>query len=340
MVVNVKFTNGIRRGSFNINGIKGTFPIQSITSTNLNHTDVFEDHDFNFKTNIVEIVEFKPKKLVSDSEYRERRTKIVSEMIEAYPDKLFLFTLKGARATSYKTETGIKVTPFKFTKADNESLIDFQIECGFTLIKAFFKRVRNAMENSRHYRSLIPEGKMFVGSLDENMSHNTFRSLYLECLKKGDDIVSFFGRKPSKSKKQIHNQLNFAFISRRTTDNILRLTSFASKAIDGVVSSLIYNWYRFDSYSFMTRRGSQDIPNYEMKVLDGFHYIPLLQNTKLVCPITGKNLYESSKYFERIFDKSSLPVTIHDLVRLNEKFQVLHEEYTREKLQEILGDRI
>ena len=172
------------------------------------------------------------------------------------------------------------------------------------------------------------------------MSHNAFRTLYLECINKGDEIISFFGRKPSTSKKQIHNQLNFTFIAGRPNDKILRLTSFTSKAVDSAVSSLIYNWYSLDVYSFMTRRGNQDIDEYEMRVLDGFYYKPLLKNTNLVCPITGKNLYQSSKDFERKFDKSSIPVTTHDIVRLNEQFEVLHEKYSREEIQEILGDRI
>jgi len=338
MTINVNHERGIRYGSFNINGIEGRFPIQAITSTNLNHTQYFENPNFDFKTKIVEIVDFFPKKLVNDPKYRENRIKTVSKMINEYPEYLFLFTVKGARANTYKTKSGISVKPFKFTKSDNVSLIKFQTECGFPLIKVFFKRVKS-INDSEYYRSLIPNNQ-FVASLDENMSHNAFRTLYLECIDKGDEIISFFGRKPSTSKKQIHNQLNFTFIAGRPNDKILRLTSFTSKAVDSAVSSLIYNWYSLDVYSFMTRRGNQDIDEYEMRVLDGFYYKPLLKNTNLVCPITGKNLYQSSKDFERKFDKSSIPVTTHDIVRLNEQFEVLHEKYSREEIQEILGDRI
>ena len=338
MTISVNHENGIRHGTFSINGIEGTFPTQAITSTNLNHTNYFENPKFDFKTKIVEIVEFSPKKLVNDSEYRTKRSKTVSKMINDNPNYLFLFTVKGARSVSYTSKSGTKIIHFKFTKNNNESLIKFQIECGFPLIKVFFKKVAS-IKDSEYYRSLIPNGK-FVASIDENMSHNSFRILYQECLAKGDEIVSFFGRIPSKSKKQIHNQLNFAFIASRPDDKILRLVSFTSKAVDSAVLSLIYNWFNLDAYSFMTRRGPQDIDEYEMRVLDGFYYKPLLENTTLVCPITGKNLYQSSKDFEKRYDKSSIPVTTHDIVRLNEQFEVLHKQYTREKIKEILGDRI
>ncbi|CAD6368616.1 hypothetical protein NMT12_120104 [metagenome] len=338
MTISVNHENGIRHGTFSINGIEGIFPTQAITSTNLNHRSYFENPKFNFKTKVVEIIEFFPKKLVNDSEYRTKRSKIVSKMIKDNPNYLFLFTVKGARAVSYTSKSGTKISPFKFTKDNNESLIDFQKECEFPLIKVFFKRA-GSIKDSEYFRNLIPKAK-FVASIDENMSHNSFRTLYQECISKGDEIVSFFGRIPSKSKKQIHNQLNFAFLASRPSDKILRFASFTSKALDSAVLSLIYNWFSLDAYSFMTRRGSQDIPEYEMRALDGFYYKPLLKDTTLVCPITGKNLYESSKDFEKKYGKSSIPVTTHDIVRLNEQFEVLHEQYTREEIQEILADRI
>lgn len=297
-----------------------------------------ETQNLILKQKIVEIIEFFPKKLVTDSAYRKNRLKTVSKMINDYPEYLFLFAVKGARAVSYKSQSGDKISPFKFTKTNNELLIDFQTKCGFPLITVFFKLARS-IKDSEYYRSLIPNVK-FVASIDENMSHNSFRTIYQECLEKGNEVISFFGRVPSKSKKQIHNQLNFGFLANRPNDKILRLVSLTSKARDSAVLSLIYNWFGLDSYSFMTRRGRQDIDEYEMRVLDGFFYKPLEKDTKLVCPITGKNLYQSSKDFEKKYDKSSIPVTTHDIVRLNEQFEVLHKQYTREEIQEILGDRI
>ena len=331
MTITVKENNGIRYGEFEIHGIKGTFPRQIITSTNLYQAEDFEKPKFDFKTNIAEIIEFKPKKLVNDSDYRDYRKKKVSKMINENPDKLWLFTLKGARTSS-----------FKMNKDDNESLIKFQIECGFKLIKTFFRTTKFALENSRYYRTIIPERCTFVASLDENLNHAIFRELYLECCEKNkDEIICFFGRIPSKkSSKNIHNKLNFEFVSQRLDEKVIRVTSFAPKSIDGAVSSIIFNWFRFDLYSFITRRGNPDIPDYELKALNQFLYEPLTKDTKLICPITQKNLYDSSQDFKNKYGKSSLPVSVHDIVRLNEIFTVLHEEFSREQLEKILGKRI
>jgi len=73
--------------------------------------------------------------------------------------------------------------------------------------------------------------------------------------------------------------------------------------------------------------------------LNGFSYEQLLQNTSLVCVLTGQNLYTSSKWFERELEKSSLPVSIHDIIELNTKFEDLQENYTREQLEELVGNR-
>ncbi len=338
MAISVNYKNGNRYGTFKINGIEGTFPTQSITSTNLNHRDdYFDDKQFNFKTNIVEIIEPDPEKLINDSEYRESRSKIISKMIDENPNYLFLFTLRGARDNKYK-RSGHGIIHFKFTKANNESLIKFQKECGFPLIKVFFKLAKD-IEDSEYYRTLIPEDR-FVASLDENMYHDSFRTLYQECIAKQDQIISFFGRVPSKNKKQINNQSNFAFLVAHPDDQILRLASFIQKSITGVVSSLVYNYFGIDAYSFWTREGPQNTRNYQMRALDGFRYKLLEKDTTLICPITEKNLYESAIYFKNKYNKSSIPLAIHDIVRLNERFEKLPERYTREEIREILGDRI
>ena len=328
--IKVHNTNDMRHGSFEIHKIKGNFPIQSITSTNLHHAEDFENPNFDFKTNIVEIVEWRTKKFLDNSDYREKRIKKVSKLIEENPDKLCLFALKGARSNFFKT-----------TRKANEILIDFQVKCGFKLIRVYFKYARNILKESRYCRKLIPEGRSFVALLDENLSHAAFRKLYLECNGKRDNVITFLGRKPSKkTAKKIHNRLNFEFISSRKNDKILRLISLAPKSINGTASSLIYYIFRFDVYSFSTRRGNQDIPDYKLNVLNGFFYEILTKDTKLVCPITGKNLYVSSKEFEKKLNKSSLPVSVHDIVRLNEIFKTLHKEYTREQLVEKLEDKI
>jgi len=328
MTVNVQNKNGIRYGNFDINGIKGYFPRQAITSTNLNHVKDAGKSNFDFKTNILEIVEFYPDRLIAEPEYKEKRIKTISKIIQNNADKLCLFTLKGVR------------DDFKITKHRNEFLIKFQIKCGFKLIKAFFRHVRNALENSTYYRNMIPKGSSFVSALDENLPHFTFRSLYLDCYEKGDEIISFLGREPSKqNSKNLKNKLNFQFILRRKDDKIIRLTSFTRKSIDGFASSYVYNLFGLDVYSFMTRLGDQDIPEIKLKALNGFKYEILSENTTLICVLTGMNLYHFSKKFESEIEKSSLPVSVHAIATLNNEFEILHEKYTREQLEKIIGNR-
>lgn len=326
-MTSIKEKNGIRYGTWTISNIKGTFPIQAITSTNLNHVKDAKKPNFDFKTNILEIIEFTPNKLDTDKTYRARRVKTVSKIIKENPDKLCLFTLKGARDN------------FKLTKETNEFLIKFQIECGFSQIRAFFRYVRNATENEKYYRSLIPKDKSFTAVLDENMTHAVFKDLYLSCLKHGDELISFAGRIPSKQKsKNLKNKLNFQFITRRKTDQIIRMVTFTSKSIGGVASPYVYHLFGIDVYSFMTRRGNQNKPKYELKYLDKFHYLPLTSKNKSHCRLTGMNLYESSKHFETTLEKSSLPLSVNAIPELNELLESLHKKYTRKKLEDIVGD--
>lgn len=327
MTVIIKNKNGIRYGTYTIYGIQGTFPNQAITSTNLNHVKAAKKTNFDFKTNILEIIEFTPNKLKTEPDYRARKVNAISKIIKANPDKLCLLTLKGARGG------------FKLTKETNEFLIKFQIDCGFSLIRAFFRYVKNATENAKYYRSLIPQGRSYTAVLDENMTHSVFRKLYLNCLKHDDELISFAGRVPSgKKSKNIKNKLNFQFIARRKTDKIIRMTSFASKSINGVASSYVYHLFGFDVYSFMTRQGNQNIPKFELKSLDKFKFVPLTNTTKLRCVLTGMNLYASSKHFEKTLEKSSLPISVHVILELNKLLEDLQEKYSREELETIIGN--
>jgi len=135
----VKQRNGIRYGDFEIHGIKGNFPSQAITSTNLNHAKYLAKPDLDFKTSFLEIIEKYPKKLFTNSEYRKQRITKISQIIRQNPNKLSLLVLNGART-------------LRITKEDNLLLIKFQIECGFKLIKVFFKNVRNASDNVKEFR--------------------------------------------------------------------------------------------------------------------------------------------------------------------------------------------
>jgi len=147
------------------------------------------------------------------------------------------------------------------------------------------------------------------------------------------------GREPSKKNSlNLKNKLNFQFISRRSNDQLIRLTSFTPKSIDNVASAYVYNLFGFDVYSSLTRRGNQNIPQRELRALNGFKFEPLVPNTSLICVLTGENLYKSSKNFERKIAKSSLPLSVHAIVKLNETLEILHEKYTRLELEQIIGN--
>ena len=126
MSVSVKQKNGIRYGTYNIMGVSGNFPNQAITSTNLNHAKFLGTSNFDFKTKFLEIVERHPDKIISDKEYRDRRQEIISKIIRQNSDKLCTLVISGAKSMS-------------IPKDKNISLIKFQKDCGFKLIKAFFK---------------------------------------------------------------------------------------------------------------------------------------------------------------------------------------------------------
>ena len=328
LTISIKVDNGIRHGTFEIAGIKGEFPVQAVTSTNLNHAIRTKFAPFNFKTSIAESVEFELQKLVDDLQYRERRRKKIAKMIREHPEYLFLFT-----------GNSIKGSTFKFTRENNRALVDFQMTCGFKLIKVFFNRVRGIMDDYEYFRRLVPD-RRFVATVDENVNPIHFSSIYEDSIRRGDELISFFGRRPriTSSKKITSAHLNLIFLENREGDKILRLSSGTPKSINGVVSSVAYCLSGIDTFAFATRRGSPNVAEYKLMALDEFYYMQLLSNTKLVCVITGKNLYESSRQFQRKYKSSSIPVSTHDIVRLNEKLRHLHE-LRPEQLESIISKR-
>jgi len=325
MSVNVWNENGIRHGNFEIYGIKGKFPIQAITSTNLNHAETLNEPRFNFKTSFLEIIDRFPLRLVEDPEYRKSRMKKVSKTIEENPDKLCFLSLNGIRSS------------VRMNKERNLSIIQFQIDSGFKLIKVFFINSRNALQILKEYRNKIPEDRSIVIVLDENLDHTIFRSLYFNALEHGDEIIGFFGREPKSNNDD--NKLNFQFIARRSDDKIIRLVSLIKKSFKQVVGSLIYHLFGLDVYSFLTHYGNPNVLITELKALNGFRYELLTNRTNLICAVTEMNLYYSSKRFEKV-KKSSTPVSIHDIIRLNELFLELQNIHTRNELELIAGNRI
>ena len=93
MTVNVKNKNGLRYGTFDIHGIKGSFPNQAITNVNLEQAEDADESDFNFGTNILEIIEMEPQRLIDDVEYKQERIIEIKQIIEKNPDKLCMFNL-------------------------------------------------------------------------------------------------------------------------------------------------------------------------------------------------------------------------------------------------------
>src|SRR5438309_8349 len=97
MTVNVRHKNGIRHGDFEIHGVRGQFPVQAITSTNLNHAKFLGVPNFNFRTEFLEIIEKFPNRILTEYEYRQKRISEISKIISQNPDKLCLLVLNGAR---------------------------------------------------------------------------------------------------------------------------------------------------------------------------------------------------------------------------------------------------
>ena len=340
MTVAIKIENGLRRGSFDIAGIRGTVPAQAITSTNLRHA---EDAGFDpalFKARVAVINEFDPKKLVRDPVYERRRIRAISKTIRRYPEYLFLLALQGVKTNVPRKKSGKIIHPFQFTRNNNDFLIAFQQKCGFQLIRVFFNYEHNVHEDYRHYRNLVPNGR-FVASLDENMPFKHFKWLYLESLRRSDEVITFFGHNPSRNRRNPDNMRNLTFLSERESDNILRLTTSTEKHIKKTVSSIIHHYFGIDVCSFSTSRWrDQPAKNHTMVVLDHFRYVALLPTTARRCVITGKNLYRSAKEFGLSLGRPSIPVSTHDIAHLNEQFSTLHKTHTRKSLGSIVDESL
>lgn len=323
MVVNVKNIKGIRYGDFEIQGIKGRFPVQAITSTNFGHAKFFHQPNFDFKTTFHEIFEVYPDKILKKPEYRKSRAVEISKIIEQNADKLCLLVLNRTKEKP-------------ITRMQNHTLINFQIACGFKLIKAFFMDETNALKNSREYRNMMPLGSSLVVVLDENLDPSIFKDLYNDAYKiHKDQVIGFLGREPSE--KNENNKLNFIFLRKRKKDRVIRLVSLIRKSMGGVVGSLIYHLQGLDVYSFAQRFGPPNVPIVELQALQGFRYVPLTKNTNCICVITGTNLYDSSLSF-KAREKSSLPINVHNIVRLNEEFENIQKKYTRRELEVIVRE--
>ena len=324
MVVNVMINDGMRSGSFDINGIKGIIPTQAITSTNLNHAKLMNDPTFDFKTKILEIVERCPDNLIHDKTYRKKRISEVKDMIKSNSDKLCFLALNGVKT-------------HELSKSDNISLIDFQIQCGFIFIKAYFIAKRSSVTDLAYYKNKIPKNKYLMAILDEKLHHGEFKKLYIRIYKSGSDIIGFLGRTPTRFNKNI--KLNLKFIGSRNDDQILRFTSFIEKSSKNISNPLVYHLFGFDIFSFRTVYGNQNIPLSNLTVCDQFKIIPLTSSSKLQCTVTKQNLYKVAKNYMQ-YKKSTVPISIYNIVLLNNEFRILGKKYTRKQLEVIASSRL
>ncbi len=315
--------NGLRYGTYTINGKKGTVPIQAITSVNLQHAEDADVPEFNFGSNILDIIEPEPQKLIDDIEYRRERIQEIKQQIKNNRNKICLLAIKGIKST------------FRINFSENEFLINFQIECGFQLIRVFLRLNRKAQKEMDDFRKIVAsKKKTFVACIDENLRPKKFEYLYLECIKNKDDIVSFFGRKVTED-----NSPNFAFLIERNQDNIIRFSSMISKTNNNMINSVARNLLGFDCYSFSQKTHS-DTGYFELVALEGFYFNTLTKDTPLICELTQDNLFTSSGRFKRNQQSAFLPIYIHDMVRLNELFKTLHIRHSREELIALFRDSL
>lgn len=321
MVVRIDVEDGLRYGSFEILHIHDKIPLQVMTTQNLKHAVDADCPDFNFNTKILEIIEMEPLKL-DDKIYRNKRIDEIKQIIKDHPDKLCFLGIKGLKSN------------FTINRERNEFLVQFQIDCGFKLIYVYFKNIKNANDDLIYFRNLVQsKKKFFVACLDEKLRSDVFESLYLDCLKTKDEIISFFGRRTN-----LKNIYNFNFIKGRLNDNVLRFSLSISKSNRSMANSVMYNVLGFDCFSF-PQRIPTGIRFGRLVALDGLHFDTLNKDTKLTCVLTGDNLYDSTRTFKERQDSEYLPIYLHDMVRLNELLKKLHVIYTNRKLVELFGYR-
>lgn len=323
LTVKITTKNGMRYGSYKIHNIKGTVPVQAMTSANLTHAEEADEPDLDFGTNILEIIEMEPQRLIDDVKYKREKIIEFKQNIKDNPDKLCMLAFSGIKSG------------FKINKTQNDLLIQFQMDCGFRLVKAFFRLNTNALADLKEFRKTITsKKKTFVACIDENLRPKIFESLYSECLTNHDDIVSFFGRRLNED-----NAPNFALLIAQNDDNVIRMSSMISKNNKNMINSVARNLLGFDCYSF-SQQLPRDTGYFELVALDGLYLNTLTKESPLVCVLNDENLYTSSGRFKRNDQSPYLPIYIHDMVRLNELFKILHTKYTRKELVKLFGDRL
>lgn len=321
MPVNIKIHNGIRYGDYELGGIKGTLPTHAITSKHREYAKLMGKDSFDFGTNMIEIIEESLKRIVSEPVYRKERIHSIKAEINENKGMLCLLV--------FKREKSITIT-----KSDNISLIDFQIECGFVFIKAYFSRPTTAISELIKYRKKMTEEHHLVPVLDENLKEDVFADLYTNIYNDEAELVAFLGRRPTMTDSIRRN--NLRFIAERDSDQIIRLASFINKSSEKVVGSLARQVFGFDAFSFMSKSGGGGegfIP--QLQIYKELGFVDLTEDSNVKCVVTGNDLYmEVTKYSEAL-----APIYIHDMVMINLEFLNLHKNYTKEELWERVNHR-
>lgn len=323
--IEVHTKNGLRYGTFEIGNIKGGFPRQAITTTNLNHLYVAKNIGIDYKTKVLEIfLRGDLNRLKEKEEYEQLKSKI-GKIVEKNKDKICLLLPSAAR-----TKT--------FTKEINEALVKFQIDCGFKFVKVFFKNNTKATEYLDYFKKQMTVGKYLVPVLDENLKPEVFKELYLNSLGK-TPLICFLGR--AISKKNLDNQRNYLFIRSRITDNIIRIVSDITKTIkNDIVKSLLYNWLGYDIASFTTRIGTYKFEKSELRIIKGFTYVPLSKNKDALCTLVqGNKLIQTVGTYEKL-NRESIPCSIYSIIQLNTEYENLFEKLTSEEIKKLLEEEI
>ncbi len=120
-------------------------------------------------------------------------------------------------------------------------------------------------------------------------------------------------------------------------DDILRFSLSISKSNHGMTNSIMYNVLGFDCFSF-SRRTSTVTESKRLVALNRLYFDTLTKDTKLICVLSGENLYDSSQKFKESHYEY-LPIHIHDIVRLNQLLKKLHLIHIDKKLIKLFGDR-
>lgn len=323
--VKVKNKNGQRYGMFNFDGIKGDFPKQAITTTNLNHLTAEEGSRIDYKTKFLELFLRSDLIKLKDKNYFNKQACRLNGLIKKNKDKICLLLPSGAKGK-------------KFDKATNLLLIELQLQAGFGFIKVFFKTNRKAKENLNDYLVAIPKGKLLVPVLDENLKPETFREIYELMLDK-TPLMGFFGRDVSKT--NIDNKRNYLYIRSRKSDDIIRIVSdITKKTKSGVVKSLVYYWLGYDIFSFTTRTWTYFVEEQDLKIIKNLHYQRLSDNVDLPCKLRDKNkLIETVEEYRKT-KRQSIPCSIFSMIQLNTELESISDRMTEEELKELISEEI